>query len=170
VAVAANDRGVAQMKSNDVDGAIRSFDEAIRLAPSYALPQFNRGLALSARKQWEAAMASFDAAIKIDPASQRTYYFRSEARRENGDLPGARADLDESVRLDPKHADSWLSRGVVSNALGQHRRRRGLRSAILDPGRAGSRAARVAWEVGDTEGPGRLRRGGQAGFEALGHC
>jgi tetratricopeptide (TPR) repeat protein len=156
LAVAANDRGVDEMKKDQTAAAIASFDEAIRLAPDYALPHFNRGLALSMRKDWPASRASFDATIRIDPAHQKAYYYRAEGRREQGDLPGARADLDEAIRLDPKHADAWLQRAALLSTLGDDRAAIADldRVIALDSRRKGAALASqgLAWErLGDTQ-------------------
>jgi tetratricopeptide (TPR) repeat protein len=156
IAVAANDRGIALMRKDDAAGALASFDEAIRLAPGFALPHFNRGLVLSIQKDWPGSRAAFDAAVQLDPKYQRALYYRAESRRETGDLPGARADLDEAVRLDPKHADAWYDRGSVLASLGEHK------AAIEDYDQAATLAPKLrgkvlarqgqSWErLGDTE-------------------
>ena len=156
LAVVANDRGVDQMKGDQLDAAIASFDEAIRLAPTLALPHFNKGIALSSRKDWPASRACFDAALKIDQGYQKAYYYRAEARREQGDMPGARADLDEAIRLDPKHLDAWLERANLLCKLGENRAAVADfdQVIVLDPKRKGGILARQGqeWErLGDAE-------------------
>jgi tetratricopeptide (TPR) repeat protein len=101
LAVAANDRGVDQMRKDDVTGALASFDEAIRLAPGFAMPHFNRALGLSVKKDWAGAVASYDAALKIDPAYRKAHYYRAEARRESGDLAGSRTRPSGRTRNTP---------------------------------------------------------------------
>jgi tetratricopeptide (TPR) repeat protein len=157
LAVAANDRGVDQMKAHDLTAAIASFDEAIRLAPTYALPLFNRGLALSSRKEWPAASQSFDAAIRLDATNGKAFFYRANARREGGDLAGARSDLDEAVRLDPRDGEARIDRGSVLSQLGEHK------AALADfeqvaavapklKGRALARQGAVLEKLGDKAG------------------
>jgi tetratricopeptide (TPR) repeat protein len=155
LAVAANDRGVDQMRKDDVTSALVSFDEAIRLAPGFAMPHFNRGLALAIKKDWPGALVSYDAALKIDPGYRRGHYFRAEARRENGDMAGSRTDLDEAIRQDPRHADAWLDRASTLSALGEHKAAIDDYDQViaLDPKQKGRALARqgLAWErLGDT--------------------
>ena len=156
LAVVANDRGVDQMRAKNMDAAIASFDEASRLAPTYALPSFNRGLAHASREEWPAAIKAFDAATRINPSYQRAYYWRAAARRQANDLAGARADLDEALRLDPKHLEAWLERGSVLGALGDYKAAISDFDKVmtLDPSKKGLGLARqaFAWErLGDTE-------------------
>jgi tetratricopeptide (TPR) repeat protein len=154
LAAAANDRGVERLKNDQIDAAVASFDDAIRLAPSFLLPHLNRGLTLSMVWDWRGAAASFDAVIQIDPAHQRAYYYRAQARRELDDLSGARADLDQAIRLDPGHADAWLERATVESRLGDSQAAIADldRVIALDPTRRGTVLARqgVEWErMGD---------------------
>ena len=156
LAVVSNDRGVDQMRAKKTDDAIASFEEASRLAPTYALPRFNRGLAHSSREEWPAAIQAFGDAIGIDAAYQRAYYWRAEARKQTKDLAGARTDLDEAIRLDPKHLDAWLDRGSLLAALGDYKAAIADFDQViaLDPRKKGLGLARqaFAWDrLGETE-------------------
>ncbi len=156
LAVIANDRGVDQMRAKNIEGAIASFEEASRIAPTYALPSFNRGLAHSSREEWPAAIQAFDAALRIDSSYPKAYYWRAAARRNVNDLAAARADLDQAVRLDPKHLEAWLERGSVLSALGDYKAAIADFDQVitLDPRKKGLGLARqaFAWDrLGDPE-------------------
>jgi tetratricopeptide (TPR) repeat protein len=121
LAVVQNDQGVKQLKADKFDEAIASLGEAIRLAPSFALPRFNRGLAFTSKKDYDHAIADFDEAIRLDPGQAKTYLFRGLVYRELGKTEPARADFDEAIRIDPKDGEAHLARGRLLRSLGDDR-------------------------------------------------
>ncbi len=58
------DRGYLQYERGDFEGAIASFDEAIKLKPDFYKVWYNRGEALVDLKRFEEAIASYDKAIE----------------------------------------------------------------------------------------------------------
>ncbi len=65
--VAFNNRGLARKDKGDLDGAIKDYDEAIRLKSDYALAFNNRGLARKAKGDIQGAQQDFDEAARVDP-------------------------------------------------------------------------------------------------------
>lgn len=121
LAVIQNDRGIGLAKSDKMDEAVAAFGEAIRLAPSFVIPRFNRGLARSTRKDYEGAIADFDETLRLEPAHPKANLFRGYAYRERGMLERARDDFAEAIRIDPKSGDAQLARGGVLQSLGDSR-------------------------------------------------
>ena len=74
-------KGEVLLAKADLRGAIRQFDEAIRLDESNPVPLYNKGLTLIQMNQFEAhnAQKLFEAALKVDPTCM--------ARRRRGPSP-----------------------------------------------------------------------------------
>src|SRR5258708_22118087 len=120
LAVIANDRGVDQMRAKNIEGAIASFEEASRIAPTYALPSFNRGLAHSSREEWPAAIQAFDAALRIDSSYPKAYYWRAAARRNVNAPAAAPRRLHPAAPPAPQPPPARPGRGSVPRAPGAH--------------------------------------------------
>jgi len=77
----------------DYQGAIKDFDEAIRLEPQNAVAYFNRGTAYLHQGIEDLASKKFEHAIEA--------------------FIEVVADYDEAIRLDPEYADAYGSRGAA---------------------------------------------------------
>jgi tetratricopeptide (TPR) repeat protein len=121
ISVIENDRGVDLFRKDDNAGALGAFDAAIRLAPNFPPPYFNRGLVHETTKDYEKAIADFDATLRLDPGHKKANHYRGIAHRERGELEPARADFSEAIRIDPKNADAYLARAGVLRSLGDQK-------------------------------------------------
>ena len=86
----------------DYQGAIKDFDEAIRLEPQNAVAYFNRGTAYLHQGIEDLASKKFEHAIEA--------------------FIEVVADYDEAIRLDPEYADAYGSRGVAFVYLEKYER------------------------------------------------
>src|SRR5436309_13779147 len=59
--------GIALIDTNDLDGALDQFSEAVRLAPSSPPAEYNRGRVLYALHRPEEARQSLEVAVKLSP-------------------------------------------------------------------------------------------------------
>jgi tetratricopeptide (TPR) repeat protein/tRNA A-37 threonylcarbamoyl transferase component Bud32 len=151
-----NDLGFALFTKGDVEGSIRSCQQAIRLDPRFPYAHGNLGNALKARGDLEVAILCFKEAIRLDPRDGTSHNGLGFALYDKGDLDGAISSLREAVRLAP-----W--RAVVHDNLGAVLQRRGdLDGAIrshrmairIDPqlARAHSNLGNALYVKGDVEG------------------
>src|SRR5262249_9447222 len=63
--LAHNNLGVALARKGDLDGAIRHYEEAIRISPRYAIAMNSLGLALARQGKLDEALAKFSEALAI---------------------------------------------------------------------------------------------------------
>ncbi len=65
--------GIACLDQGDLDAAIVSFDEVIKLAPKYAEAWSHRGLAFKRKGDFVHALADYGEAIHLDPQADTNY-------------------------------------------------------------------------------------------------
>lgn len=73
---ALNYRGLARARSNDLEGGIKDFDEAIRIDPQFVRPYCNKGLSLYKLGDKLKARTCFDKAIEVDNCDAKSYFNR----------------------------------------------------------------------------------------------
>jgi tetratricopeptide (TPR) repeat protein len=98
-ATAYYNRGLAREDKGDLDGALRDYDEAIRL-------------------NLDGALRDYDEAIRLSPDAD-AYYKRGNVRRDKGDLEGALRDYDEAIRLKPDFDSAYYNRGRLYKKKGE---------------------------------------------------
>lgn len=84
----------------DPDGAIRAFDDAIRLSPRLSIAYLNRGLAYREKGDVNRAIEDIGRSIRYAPNASRGYYVRSQLLRERGAISEARDDEARAIQLD----------------------------------------------------------------------
>ena len=103
-----------ELESNDdLDGAIKLLDEAIKLNANNALAYFARGTVYVGQKNFDAALKDFDAAIKLNPNDADTYNNRGNVYVGQKNFDTALKDFDAAVRLNPNDAGILYNRGNV---------------------------------------------------------
>jgi len=112
--------GLACSREWDYDGAIRDYDEAIRLDPEYASAYYNRGKAWSCKGDYETAIKNFDEAIRLDRKNALAYVSRGIAWSHTGKRDKAFKDFDEAIRLDPKTAQAYEWRGSAWDSKNEY--------------------------------------------------
>ena len=103
--------GLALQLSGDSDGAGRSIDEAIALAPDRPLYHMSRStLALSAGDR-AAAEAALGDAVALDPNHLQAYVAQSQLALARGDVAEAEQRLLRATRIDESHPQVLLAQG-----------------------------------------------------------
>ena len=117
--------------SRDLDRAIQSFDEAIKLNPNYAAAYYNRGNALEFKRDYDARHRRLrPARSSSSRISPRAWYDRGLSYGAKGDADRAIADLAESIKRDGKDASAFYNRGIAWRLKGD------VDKAIADFGEA----------------------------------
>ena len=119
-------RALIWNKTNDVDKALRDYDEAIRLDHRNASGYRGRGLAWHAQKKYDKAIADFDEAIRLDPRSALAFIGRGTSRASKKEFTKAIADFSEAIWLDPLAIEAYDLRGLAWHAKKEYRK------AIID--------------------------------------
>ena len=66
--------GNVQMDKGELDAAIESFQQALKIKPYYAVSYYNLGNVQSEKGDPEAAIESYKQALKINPDSLKVYF------------------------------------------------------------------------------------------------
>jgi tetratricopeptide (TPR) repeat protein len=106
-------RGLTYYRQGDADSAIRNFNEAIRLQPTFARAYVLRGSAYMLKAHYEKALADFNQAIGIDRRNAAAYCDRADLENHFLRRPeNALADYNQAVRLAPNFQRAYFNRGI----------------------------------------------------------
>jgi tetratricopeptide (TPR) repeat protein len=129
--------GLALAGANDLDGAMRHYREALRLAPFWYYTHINMAVVYARQGVPDSARVSYDRAVEHDRYSGHALTWRGEFRLSRRDFAGARDDFLESgrVSLQPYRntkglATAYAGLGDVRRSLEETRRLISLDSAV----------------------------------------
>jgi tetratricopeptide (TPR) repeat protein len=103
------------------DQAMRHFDRAIQIWPSYADAYLNRGLAEHGAGHSPAALADLDRALNFDHSLTQAYNARGQIYLENGDVQQTIRECSKSIQVNPS-VDAYYQRGEAYEKLGEHQK------------------------------------------------
>lgn len=112
-------RGTAYFAVRQLALAVKDFDQAISLTPSFAAAISQRGTAYSVMGQPARAIQDFDQAIKLNPTKAGPYGNRGTVYMKLGQFQRAIEDYDQAIKFDPTNAAFFANRGSAYAALGQ---------------------------------------------------
>ncbi len=118
-AIACNNRGVDLYSAGKYQAAIRQYDSALRLNPSYTEAYSNRGVAYDALNDHQKAVGDYSQAIRLNPRLVAAYSNRAAAYKDLGQMELALADLDSIIKLTPRSAQAYNKRGQSYQSLGR---------------------------------------------------
>lgn len=153
--VALDGAGLQLRLQGRIDEAIARFDQAVRLAPAFAVGRNNLGEALLARGQAEQALPHLREAVRLNPNLREARISLGMAESALGQPDEAIAVYEEAVRQWPDYANARSRLGLALAERG--RAREGLahlREAVrLAPADADARygLARVLLAAGDVD-------------------
>src|SRR4030095_16606862 len=93
-----NERGLALFSKGKLDGAIKEYEEAIRLDPKLAAAQNNLGSAQFAAARYEEAVSAFRLASELDTESGQALFNLALAQIKLGRQKEASEALDSALR------------------------------------------------------------------------
>ena len=94
--------GTDLLQQPHLESAIRAFDKAIQLDPSFSVAYYSRGYAYGELGQHERAVQDFDKTIQLHPSYAAAYGNRGYAYGELGQDAKADADKAKACSLDSK--------------------------------------------------------------------
>ena len=94
-------KGVQRALSDDFDGAIAAFSEALEHDSTFVAALVNRGNVQIATLNYDGAFQDYAEAIRRAPDDAEAYISRGQLYWLRGDLPGAKADFEKVIELDP---------------------------------------------------------------------
>ncbi len=118
--IARNNLGLALAETGDFAGAVREYEQALRLNPTYFEAKMNLGNALRQLGQAEAGLAELRAALKLKPNVALAHYNLGIALVALERHAEAYASFDRSLELNPGNADALDSRGELLRRAGRH--------------------------------------------------
>lgn len=110
---AENNLGNALLKAGREDEALKHFETALRLMPTYADARNNRGVVLLNKRRPAEALADFKTAIKHKKDYADAHYNLGEAYLQLGNLSEAIAALEASLKINPKNPKAYNNLGIA---------------------------------------------------------
>ena len=106
-------RGNAKIYLKDYMGAMKDYDEAIRLKPDYAGGYHGLGICYTEKSEYERAIDYFNKAISIEKESPETYGYRALAYIGFGKLEKAKEDVVKCEELAPDKGYPHKNRAIL---------------------------------------------------------
>ena len=94
-----------------LDAAIESYKQAIKINPNYAEAHNNMGIALKDKGDLEAAIDSYQQALKIKPDYAEAYYNMGNALNDKGDPEAALDSYKKAIKINTDYADAYSNMG-----------------------------------------------------------
>ncbi len=111
--------GNALSEAGQLDRAIQSYREALRIRPDYAEAHYNLGLVVAAKGRTEESMGHYRAALRFRPNYAEAHLNLGKAQAAAGRLGEAMAHYREALRLKPGYVKAHLNLGNAEAAVGQ---------------------------------------------------
>lgn len=111
-------RGLAKETSEDYNGALLDYRNALKLDPKHSLAKRNITTVQNRTKQkQQSADTLLNDAIANDPHLPYTYAARAYQRSQLKDWKGAIEDYNQAIRLDSTNNDYYYNRGIVKENI-----------------------------------------------------
>jgi Flp pilus assembly protein TadD len=110
---ARNNLGTALNRQGDFEGAIRQFQEILRLKPDDVAAHDNLGNAFSKEGRIDDAIRQFQEALRLKPGDIAAHYNLGTVLYQQGDLDGALSQFQETIRLKPEDAPARFNLGSI---------------------------------------------------------
>ncbi|WP_165253062.1 tetratricopeptide repeat protein [Paludisphaera soli] len=111
--------GRVRMIRGDLEGALDSFNGALRIAPYLGEAYYHRATVYRAMGRTDDALVDLDHALRCDPQLSGAYLMRGRLLTERGELATAEADLDRYLVMRPSDVEGYLHRGLCRAAEGR---------------------------------------------------
>jgi tetratricopeptide (TPR) repeat protein len=112
-AVAHDALGVALDNKGRIDEAIRHFQEAVRLKPTFADAHYNLGVALFQRGRTDEAIGQFQDTLRLEPNHVQAHNNLGAALGRKGLTDEAIREFEETLRLKPDHVEARRNLNIL---------------------------------------------------------
>jgi tetratricopeptide (TPR) repeat protein len=102
-------RGTMYSKEGNYQEAIKAYDKAIEVNPSYAIAYYNRSVAYTKTGQYERAINDCNKVLQLDPQHANSFYTRGVSYWHLGSKNQAIKDMQEAAKLKHKGAQNYLT-------------------------------------------------------------
>lgn len=116
------DQGTNKAERENYLGAIKEFNQVLRLNPNYAIAYYKRGACRYNLGDKQGAIEDYNQALKIEPQLAKAYCNRSLARYTLGDKQGALNDCNQALQINPNEPQAYYNRGLIYRGLGDTRK------------------------------------------------
>lgn len=106
-------RGFQFYKQGNLDAAVASFTEAIKIDPEFVDAYHQRGSIYRIRREYIAAVDDFTKAAELDPRPARHYLARGLTNLNRRDYNAAIADTTQVIKLNAFNAEAYYVRGLA---------------------------------------------------------
>ena len=103
--------GTAQLDLREYDQARASYETAITLDPTFALPRVNLGVTLSLQGYFDAAIAQYQDSLKIQPDDIKAMIYIGNALQSKGDFAEAIVSYDRAIAHEADCAEAHNNLG-----------------------------------------------------------
>lgn len=119
-AVSSYETGAELVRVGDYTGAMKAFDAAIALEPSYFEAWNGKADAFNRQQKYPEALNASDTALAISPAYARGWINRGYILYNLGRYDEELAAYERAAAIDPGNADAWFNRGYALAGSGQY--------------------------------------------------
>jgi len=122
--------GTALYLNGDIDGAVKWFEETIRLAPENGIDEmagkahYSLGVLMASSGRGAEAVKHLSAAVRFSPNYVEAYIALGDAMRRAGRVEASMEPYREALRVSPKAADARFGYGMALVRLGRYREAR----------------------------------------------
>jgi tetratricopeptide (TPR) repeat protein len=105
-------RGDACTYKDDLERAMKEYDAAIRLNPTWDAPHYGRGWVFYKKNDLDGALADFDEAVRLNPKNEKNYNIRANIYRKKHDWDALIANWNEAIANNPTNTFCLNARGL----------------------------------------------------------
>jgi tetratricopeptide (TPR) repeat protein len=110
--------GNALKDKGDLEAAVESYKQALKIKPDYANAYSNMGNAMKDMGDLQAAIDSYKQAIKIEPDYADAYYNMGNALQGQGDSEAAIVSYAQALKIKPNYVEAYKNMGSALKVLG----------------------------------------------------
>jgi tetratricopeptide (TPR) repeat protein len=115
-----NNRGLAFYRAGQLNKAMKDYNRAIVLKPSYYEAYYNRGIIFDEMGQFSKAMEDYTTAIVLNPSFYPAYNNRGILCSRAGLFGKAIEDFNKAIAINPKHVNAYSNRGLTFTLIDQY--------------------------------------------------
>lgn len=113
-------KGREELEAGHLEGALRTFNDALRIKPTYAPAWRAKGRALRAAGDAQAALDCYAEALRHEPEDETSWFGLALTLHALGRRKEEVTAYDELLRRNPRNVAAWMNRGVAFHEAGRY--------------------------------------------------